>query len=815
MGTIRKYLVALMVSLMLLTVTGCGSGGSEVNTADTEETENISEIVDIEPVTVDVSKVYEGFIDSNYSDLDNNLKALGFENVDSYGLEDLESSDDPLLGCVDSISIDGITDFEDKTVFDSTAEVKIAYHSVKNAEFPLDVKEAENLIAESVIDELAGAGFNNVAFKEIQDIEPGTVDFKTEIEVADLKDANKSDKLPIDTPITVISHKPYTIYNCLFKVEVDDSKTVDKYELAVSFGNNKETLKNTESKDISFDVKEGDYTLLFEKSDDPDLKSSIDLHIDCNLEASYTLSVSSDSIVLNENYYDRLEELPEDKVKIYVQEYDFMGINYEDTVNSLREIGFTNITSEPVYDAYPGSKKEYKTADVTIDGSDRFVPREIYNKDSAVVVTYHLLKESNPADQIVIAKSSDEYNGQNFEDTIKELKDLGFMYVNTKAKKLSYSEENEKLNNTVYDIKCGNAQLSIDDVIYKGKIIYVYYYRTETEKLVNVESIYDSLVGSNYKDVVSKLKAAGFENVESQANVVLMSTRADYMSKDEKTTEILVDGQPLTKEIEYKTKASVTVYYELAQKIKVPFSEGDTEGLNFEKVIKMYQDAGFTNIDPIGHEGDYDPKIAPDGSVVVSSINENSNFDKDDEFYPFDYVKISYRIQKKADPSVATSMLLYVNGNYSGGYWQFYEGDAKTTYITYEPSTATKQNITYKSSDTSVATVDSNGKITAVSSGTVTITATGKGISDYVSVKVSKKATASASGSGSGGYGNGSSTSSGTSSGSGTTYVVNVKSKIFHRTSCASLPTTNRKDVESTREELINQGYKACKNCKP
>lgn len=50
---------------------------------------------------------------------------------------------------------------------------------------------------------------------------------------------------------------------------------------------------------------------------------------------------------------------------------------------------------------------------------------------------------------------------------------------------------------------------------------------------------------------------------------------------------------------------------------------------------------------------------------------------------------------------------------------------------------------------------------------------------------------------------------------SGLTYVLNTKTKKFHKTSCGSLPTTNRKDTDMSRDEIINAGYVACKKCNP
>ena len=49
----------------------------------------------------------------------------------------------------------------------------------------------------------------------------------------------------------------------------------------------------------------------------------------------------------------------------------------------------------------------------------------------------------------------------------------------------------------------------------------------------------------------------------------------------------------------------------------------------------------------------------------------------------------------------------------------------------------------------------------------------------------------------------------------GLTYVLNVKTKKFHRPTCHSLPTTNRQDSSESRESIISQGYDPCKKCNP
>jgi competence protein ComEC len=56
------------------------------------------------------------------------------------------------------------------------------------------------------------------------------------------------------------------------------------------------------------------------------------------------------------------------------------------------------------------------------------------------------------------------------------------------------------------------------------------------------------------------------------------------------------------------------------------------------------------------------------------------------------------------------------------------------------------------------------------------------------------------------------------SSSSSGSYVLNTNSKKFHKTSCSSvsdMSAKNRKDVNMSREEIINQGYSPCKRCNP
>lgn len=129
-------------------------------------------------------------------------------------------------------------------------------------------------------------------------------------------------------------------------------------------------------------------------------------------------------------------------------------------------------------------------------------------------------------------------------------------------------------------------------------------------------------------------------------------------------------------------------------------------------------------------------------------------------------------------------------------------GQTKTLTATVSPEST---KVTWSSGNNSVATVNSEGKVTANKAGIATITAqTANGLKATCKITVKSKQTTTI--------------TNNTSSSGKCTYVLNTNTKKFHLPTCSSvsdMKEKNKKEVSCSRDEVIDMGYTPCKRCDP
>ena len=158
---------------------------------------------------------------------------------------------------------------------------------------------------------------------------------------------------------------------------------------------------------------------------------------------------------------------------------------------------------------------------------------------------------------------------------------------------------------------------------------------------------YDSedLIGTNYESVETKLRASGFENVNSKEIPDLKITQKE---KENVVTDVIIRNKmKFSAETKFLPSEKITVVYHTLEKIYAPLTSKEAKGMQYADVVKQFEEKGFQNVkvEPI-----YDiitGWIKKDGEVESVSINGNKDFTVNTSYNVDAEVIINYHTLKK------------------------------------------------------------------------------------------------------------------------------------------------------------------------
>ena len=158
---------------------------------------------------------------------------------------------------------------------------------------------------------------------------------------------------------------------------------------------------------------------------------------------------------------------------------------------------------------------------------------------------------------------------------------------------------------------------------------------------------YDSedLIGTNYESVETKLRASGFENVNSKEIPDLKITQKE---KENIVTDVIIRNKmKFSAETKFLPSEKITVVYHTLEKIYAPLSSKEAKGMKYADVVKQFEEKGFQNVkvEPI-----YDiitGWIKKDGEVESVAINGSKDFTVNTSYNVDAEVVISYHTLKK------------------------------------------------------------------------------------------------------------------------------------------------------------------------
>ena len=185
-------------------------------------------------------------------------------------------------------------------------------------------------------------------------------------------------------------------YAVSLEIECVENLLFSKYNVDVYVDDSMQgTISHGATETYSLNLTKGVYEIKFVSAEDGEVTGgvSIDIHQDESLK--YKISCTSSQINV-ETIQGTVSEHGEDETAMPQSASSYKYQNYADVQAELSKVGFTNISFEILYDIELGWTEEGEVDSVSVDGNTEFAQGDIFKKDAAIVITYHMLEEDDP-----------------------------------------------------------------------------------------------------------------------------------------------------------------------------------------------------------------------------------------------------------------------------------------------------------------------------------------------------------------------------------------------------------------------------------
>lgn len=382
----RKRMYFLFMVVLFFSLSSCGNG-------------------------VKMTSSSSDLVGKNYEEVIQELNGIGLSNIEKVEIADLTSNSPMEDGEVESIVIDGNENFDEKSDFTKDSNVVITYHIVRRLNSPLTADKIATMEIEDIVDKYKKSGFTNVKTEEIYDIDPETTaeDHRNEVVISGKTVVSETDSFKFDAEVRVICHYPYEKYEAKIIVDFIGNLLFNKYDVVLKMdGNAVDTMAHGKDYDTTIKLREGTHELVFCSAEDENVYGKVELIVASNVEASYQIIAYGDKVSVETNYVDQQYELADDEAKIMGSMSSYKHRDFKVVEKELTDLGFSNITTNPLYDIVFGWTDEGEVGSVIIDGKDGYKRGDVFKKDVEIVITYHMLEEDDPNKKVENTENSQD-----------------------------------------------------------------------------------------------------------------------------------------------------------------------------------------------------------------------------------------------------------------------------------------------------------------------------------------------------------------------------------------------------------------------
>lgn len=437
---------------------------------------------------------------------------------------------------------------KDKTDQSSASEISGTAAAPYSAEECVGQKDA------SVRDDFIAAGFASVEIEEIEDLpytEADRVHIIETISVEGKTDFAKGQEFDRNDTVLIRCH---TYEKCKVTIHVDFVQNLlfNTYDVNLLLnGVKKGTLSHGEDKDFELSVDPGEYTLTFESDESSSVEGEASLTIECDTEASYKISGGSEEVSVENLYVDKLKEPAEGEVKLDASASEYQTKDYREAESALKELGFTNVRYNALYDIVFGVTEEGEIESISIGGKTDFRRGDVFASDAEVIISYHMPEEDDPT-IVTLPKKASSYIGKDYLEVQQEFKTLGFTNIEMEEVPTRDTSCDEgAVTEVAID---GSSDFEQNDEYKNDKTVHISYYVIAEPEIITMTASSDSFAGKDGETVKADLEKLGFLNIKVEE-----SETTDTNNQEGMVASVLADQEKFESGTQLKDNAEILI----------------------------------------------------------------------------------------------------------------------------------------------------------------------------------------------------------------------------------------------------------------
>ncbi len=418
-----KFLVlAIAIFFIILNVMSYSWGQSNPGRTNS----NKDSIETFSAVTVTAPYGAAECLGQDYLTIKSNFSSAGFTSVKVEKIEDLKLSDSDMVNTVESISIDGNTEFDKGQDFNSSNPVVIRYHAYETCKLTIHVDFTENLILSTydvnlLLNSVEKGTMEHGADKDFElSVDPGeyTLTFESAESSSVKGDVTLTVDCDIDAAYKIYCHSDEVSVETIYvdrltelaegEVKLDVPASEYRYK---NYAEVETALKVLGFTNIKYEVL---YDIVFGITDEGEVEN---VSIAGNRDFKKSDVFASDAEIII-TYHMPEEDNPAN-ITMSEGSSGYEGQNYLDVQQTFKDLGFTNIELGEVTEE-DTSYTDGEVFFVEIGGMS-FEAGDIFNPDDKVYIKYCHIVESEAGEPVFY--STNDY------ETAKEGNTGVFSYV--------------------------------------------------------------------------------------------------------------------------------------------------------------------------------------------------------------------------------------------------------------------------------------------------------------------------------------------------------------------------------------------------